>query len=242
LGWQQWFSVRLTLAFADNAPQGSGPITVAANPLTPAQQQRLAAKDAFRRSQLTPGSMKPYATTAAMPTNGWLKASPANNYEGQGNFNKTYTCGPASSRNMIQDLTGHDYGEYQFEVWEGTSSSTGTPAGNIRNAFNNHFAGYDTWALYAPTSGYDLANTIGASVWYARHGIILNVATQYLSFWSGHAARHYDYGYGWDKSGATAVNIAEEWSGRTGTYGYHREPGSNAYNAVHFSPSGTVVW
>lgn len=40
---------------------------------------------------------------------------------------KTYTCAAASTRNMVQAMTGTDYGEYWFETREHISPSIGLP-------------------------------------------------------------------------------------------------------------------
>ncbi len=131
--------------------------------------------------------------------------------------------------------------------WFGTNSSSGTITGNIPAALNNHLHPVNPFSLYRSASGPDLLNTISVSVWYDNRGVELHVATQFLSFWTNHAARHYNYGYGWDKGGGYA-RIAEN-AGTAGTgnpnfnpSGFHSEP-QTTYKAVvleSFGRSGLV--
>lgn len=77
-------------------------------------------------------------------------------YEGEGNGDKTYTCGPSATRNMIYNFLGIDYGEYQFQVWEDTSRYYGTNINNIVSTLNNHFSSYGGWRTLPPTSASNL--------------------------------------------------------------------------------------
>lgn len=167
--------------------------------------------------------------------------------EGEGNGTKTYTCGPASTRNLIQQATGRDYGEYQFEVWEGTSSSTGTGTDAIVRALNGHFRNVDTWTSPTPSSPGALMSMLAQDISGANHGVILNVNTTSLPFWFGAFARHYDLAYGYDTRGAGSASIAEEWQhavDRAGhvPYGYRTTALSDAYAAVHGSPTQQVIY
>lgn len=167
--------------------------------------------------------------------------------EGEGNGGKGYTCGPASTRNMIQQATGRDYGEYQFEAWEGTSSSTGTGTNQIVSALNAHFRNVDTWVNPTPSSTTDLMSYISNDVATYNHGVILNVNTTPLRFWFGAFARHYDLAHGYDTRGGGSVSIAEEWDHAVDgqghhPFGYRTESLTNVFNAVHSSPSQQVIF
>jgi hypothetical protein len=167
-------------------------------------------------------------------------------YEGQGNGNKTYTCGPASTRNLVQMMTGTDYGEHQFEAWEGTSSVNGTAIGNIASTLNNHFGSYDTFAVTHPTSGALVLADAQTIVGEYSHEMVQNVLTNYLPFWGGHSAKHFDSVYGWSGSNVT---IGEEWDPPAiglpvsygNPYGSHSLAATTDYTAIANSPTGQFV-
>jgi hypothetical protein len=82
--------------------------------------------------------------------------------------------------------------------------------------------------------------------------VIFNVQTQYLYFWNGHNARHYDMAYGYGAS-KNEVRISEEWDpvyvggsldsyGGKNPYGAHQINANQVYNAVHFSPTHKLVY
>lgn len=166
--------------------------------------------------------------------------------EGEGNGKKSYTCGPSATRNMVQAMTGRDYGELQFEQWEGTTSSVGTYIGNIVSTLNGHFSAYGGWTLKTPTSTTDLRNAIIVDTAGYNQSVILNVRTGYLSFFNGKYLNHYDVAQGYT---ATTIQIAEEWdpiyiygsSSYGNPYGSHQEASTNVYNAVRYSPTGQIV-
>lgn len=167
--------------------------------------------------------------------------------EGQGNGKKSYTCGPSATRNLVYAKSGIDYGEAQFASWEGTTT-TGTAINNIASTLNTRVHQHFTDALMvdAPTSTTDLRAKVAADVYY-KHGSIPNVYTGYLTFFNGHYLRHYDVIYGYSP---TTLAFAEEWdpvyiygSASYQPYGKHAaEPLTNAYNAIHNSPTGQMVW
>lgn len=177
------------------------------------------------------------------PTNGYgLKIF----YEGQGNGNKTYTCGPSATRNMIYNFLGIDYGEHQFELWEGTSSSYGTNINSIASTLNTHFGSHGYWTTLAPSSASQLGNAINADA-DAGQEEIQNVQTRYLPFWGNHITAHFDNAYVY---AGGDIYVAEEWDppaiGLSEPYGnpfgFHAAPASSDYYAVHYSPSGRIVY
>jgi hypothetical protein len=259
------YATTCTLATADDTGDPLVDPGIDPTVLTPAQAQVLATKEARAA-----GSQAIILAYLAGVPEGALQSNPdyvpatydivaTNHKEGEGNLKpdgtyKFYTCGPASSRNMVQSFTGTDYTEGKFETWEATSPVNGTPIGSISQALNAHFSSYDTWAPYPPKSGTDLINHVANDVYHSRHGVIFNVQTQYLRFWNGHNARHYDWAYGYDAT-AGQVHIAEEWDpvynnansslskyGGKNPYGLWHISGHNAFLAIHNSPSNEVVY
>jgi len=175
----------------------------------------------------------------------YYPSQPTPFYEGQGNAGKEYTCGPSATRNMVYAMTGQDFGEFQFEQWEGTSSSTGTATGNIMSTLNGHFSNWDTWTLETPSSPQQLVSYVATDTYQAKHGVVMNVQTHALSFWNGAFTRHYDLAYGYN-SGASSVAISEEWNHPANggiPYGLHpNEPAINVFEAIHTSPSHQIVF
>lgn len=178
--------------------------------------------------------------------------------EGDGNRDpatgrpKTYTCGPAASRNVWLSMSGQDIPEHQWEIWEQTSPTTGTLIGNIANAMNAHTSAY--WSVYTPRSAADLLWAVGADI-DTNQAVIPNVQTMYLSFWGGHRALHYNmiYGYQHYTSSNPTILFGEEYdpvftfgylppSYPVDPYGWHQEYLSNTWTAVHNSPSQSVVF
>jgi hypothetical protein len=170
----------------------------------------------------------------------------ASHKEGEGNSKKHWTCGPASTRNMVQTMTGTDYGEHQFELWEGTTTS-GTSIGAISSTLNNHFGSWGGWKVYKPSSSSNLLSHVITDTLTYHQGVVSNVYTGYLSFFNGHYLRHFDMLYGWGSSGST-VRVNEEWdpvyiygSASYQPYGRHAEATSHVYNAIHNSPTQGIV-
>jgi hypothetical protein len=153
---------------------------------------------------------------------------------------------PSQHANLVANMTGHDYGEHQFAIWEDTSSSTGTVIANIRNALNSHFSAYGSWSVHAPTSSSDLVADVVADTWSAAHPqmTIQNVDTYYLTFWNKHTAKHYDTDYGYSESSPT-IYVAEEWDhteNGASPYGDHKISASFDYSAIDHSPTAEIVW
>ena len=166
--------------------------------------------------------------------------------EGDGNGGVGYTCGPSSTRNMVQGMTGTDYGEAHFVDAEHTSSSDGTDIGNIASALNSQFSNYDSWELEKPSSPADLLTYAVSDVHYGHHGVIQNVNTIKLPFWGTHKARHYDLIEGYDTAGDGKIHIAEEWNhpyqNSPSPFGHQVAAATDDYAAVTSSPSGQIVW
>lgn len=167
-------------------------------------------------------------------------------WEGQGNGNKGYTCGPAASRNVIQSLLGKDYGEAVFARWEHTSSSTGTSSAWIASALETHFGHIDTWSTIAPTSPSKLYAEVKLLVGGYHHGTVQNVRTSYLPFWNGHATNHFNAAVGYTRS---TITVGEEWYpakiGRSSNYGqpygFHAVTPTADYKAIHYAPSHRFI-
>jgi hypothetical protein len=167
-------------------------------------------------------------------------------WEGEGNGNKGYTCGPAASRNVIQSLMGKDYGEAVFASWEHTSSTTGTSSAAIASALELHFGHIDSWSTTAPTSPTNLYAEVKLLVGGYHHGTVQNVRTSYLPFWNGHATNHFNAAVGYTTS---TVTVGEEWwpakiglsSNYGQPYGFHAVTPTADYNAIHYAPSHRFI-
>ncbi len=168
--------------------------------------------------------------------------------EGEGDGKKSYTCGPAATRNMVQTMTGADHTEATFASWEHTTQANGTYIGDIAAALNNHFSDWGGWDYYYMSSAVDLEGYVISDTSHYHQGVIEHIDTEYLSFFNHKKLGHYDLIYGYSASGAT-INIAEEWdpvyiygsSSYGDPYGTHGEAVSNVYNAIHNSNSGSIV-
>ncbi|MFC6704763.1 hypothetical protein [Flexivirga alba] len=182
--------------------------------------------------------------TYTLPTS--LQTRHVLHWEGEGNGNKRYTCGPAASRNVMQSLMGKDYGEAPFEKWEKTSPTTGTMSVDIASALELHFGHIDTWSTHTPTSPANLYANVKVTVGAYHHGTIQNVRTSYLPFWNGHATNHFNAAVGYTSS---AVTVGEEWypakigvtSNYGQPYGFHNVSPTADYNAIHYAPSGKFI-
>ena len=137
--------------------------------------------------------------------------------EGEGNGKKSYTCGPAATRNMVAAMWAHrygnyqDYGEAQFASWEGTTTS-GTSRANIAAALNNHFSQFGSWTTIRPSDKGQLLGLIAVDTRTYYQPVILNVDTEEYSWWNNKALDHFDFAYGFDNTGSTDyVKVAEEW-------------------------------
>lgn len=166
--------------------------------------------------------------------------------EGEGNGKKHWTCGPAATRNMVQTMTGADYGEHQFELWEGTTTD-GTDINAIASTLNNHFSSWGGWKVSRPTSSLNLLSYVITDTLTYRQGIIPNVSTGSLSFFKGHDLRHFDMIYGWGSSG-DHLGVNEEWdpvyiygNADYQPYGQHDESRVYVFNAVYYSPTHSIV-
>lgn len=163
-------------------------------------------------------------------------------WEGENNGNAWWTCGPASTRNLVKTRLGTDYGENQFAVWEGTTTQNGTYIGNITATLNNHFSNIDTFGLFHETTANNLLIDTQAIVGEYGHEYIQNVRTDKLWFWNGHRADHYDGVFGWHNQ---SVYVSEEWYpakiGITSSYGqpYGERNISTAADltAINYSPT-----
>jgi hypothetical protein len=166
--------------------------------------------------------------------------------EGQGNNKKTYTCGPSATRNMVAAMYMNrygyyqDFGEHQFEIWEGTTTQ-GTARANVAAALNNNFSGFGHWITTRPV---DKDEYLSYAIYDTQYhqSVIANIDTEFLDFWNDKALDHFDFVYGYDTTASTRyLYIGEEWDpyfayGTTpkygNPYGKHKEVLSHAYSAV----------
>ena len=187
-----------------------------------------------------PGGSGPSSPPAAYSINTVLHA------EGEGNGGVTYTCGPSSTRNLIQTLTGVDYGEAQFASWENTNSNTGTAIGAIASTLNTHFGGWGSWTLYTPSSPANLVTATAEDTYIHGTDLVQNVRTQFLSFWNKTPARHYDLIYGYTHNGSYGeIYVGEEWdhpvNGGVVVFGPHRITALDDLDGIQNSPSHEIV-
>jgi len=233
--------------------QGTCARPVATVPLTASQRRQLAAKEQSRSARLT-------ATASSVPVRNFSMAEVAGMTifkEGQGNGKKSWTCGPAATRNMVAAMYKHRDGTYknisesQFATWEGTTRN-GTARANIAATLNNHFSAFGVWRTWRPADRFALLGTIAEDTHDYHQSVILNVDTEYYSFFNGKALNHFDFAYGYDntKSAKRMVYVGEEWdpifiygqSSYGNPYGKHREQLWNVWQAIsHTSIHGIVA-
>jgi len=167
--------------------------------------------------------------------------------EGEGNGNKYWTCGPSATRNMVSAMwksyygSYHDLGEHQYEVWEDTTPA-GTSAWNVKVTLNTHFGGMGHWRLHKATDRDDYLTHVAVNTLQFHQPVIVSIDTEFLSFWNGHHAGHFDFDYGWDSTDPAhrQIAIGEEWdpiflfgsSSYGNPYGHHpNEALVNAFDA-----------
>lgn len=245
--------------------QGTCAAPVEQHPLTGAQRRQRAEKDE-RISTLHAAFV---AQASGRSADVAAASAPVRNYylpevarmtifkEGQGNGRKSYTCGPAATRNMVAAMYEHADGSYknisenQFAIWEGTTSN-GTARANVAAALNNHFSRFGSWKTWRPSDRFAMLATIAADTHDYHQSVILNVDTEYYSFFNGKALNHFDFAYGYDNTNAAKrmVYVGEEWdpvftygsSSYGNPYGKHREQLWNVWQAVmHTSIHGIVA-
>lgn len=177
-----------------------------------------------------------------------------------------YTCGPSATRNMVRAMTGHNYSEHDFAIWEDDDPGEGTVIGNIAATLNwgwghhdsqghPHFGTtYGSWHVHEPTSKLDLFGYIVSDTYNYNQGLIQNVVTKYWAFYNNHNIHHYDVAIGYaTESNHYNVRIAEEYNpvftwgylpsgyGTHNPYGHHHVWLYNEWRAVHNSTSHRLV-
>jgi len=174
--------------------------------------------------------------------------------EGEGNGKKSYTCGPSATRNMVAAMymrkTGalRDFGEAQFEDWEGTTTS-GTSRANIANALNAHFSSFGHWTTSRPATASEFYNIVKSDTYTYHQSVITNVDTEYLPFFAGHALDHFDFVYGYYLDGNEHdLRFGEEWdpvyiygSSSYNPYGHHPASLADAFTAISHTPIHGIV-
>lgn len=184
------------------------------------------------------------ANMIATATNG--KQGPGPRYkEGQGDGLKSYTCGPAATRNMIAAMFKNRDGSYKniaeatIGGWENTTTS-GTARANVAAALNAHESAFGHWSTSRPANDSDYLADVVTDVSY-HQAVIANIDTEFLGFWNNKALDHFDLVYGYDLTGSgPKVAVAEEWdpiyiygsSSYGNPYGLHWVNLANAYQAV----------
>ncbi|GAA1947756.1 hypothetical protein GCM10009798_03600 [Nocardioides panacihumi] len=175
--------------------------------------------------------------------------------EGEGNGKKSYTCGPAATRNMVAAMykrrTGayKDFGEAQFATWEKTTTA-GTSRANVARALNAHFSSFGHWTTSRPTSKASLLTTVKSDTSVYHQPVIANIDTGYLEEFWGKNLPHFDLIYGYDATGATTfLKFAEEWdpiyiygaSTYGNPYGHQKATLQHAFTAItHTAIHGIV--
>jgi hypothetical protein len=254
------------IAWADTETGGyaDGPVDDSASSVTYTDAQT-ALIDAGEAEVLAVGALLNRAGTGV--TDHCIPACPAPTgradpsplyWEGEGDGAKTYTCGPAATRDLLSAIGVPDPGEAQIASWEGTSSSSGTGIGMIVTALNDHYGSKGTWKAVAPGTPNNLEARVIEDVNYEHMPVIANVQPGvWLKFWNGHSVQHGHYdlisGYNWD---AGTLRWAEEWNtaeNSVGTQQYGNPYGfwndvtaQDGYDAIVNSPSGQagtgIVW
>jgi hypothetical protein len=157
-----------------------------------------------------------------------------------------HTCGPASTRLVIWQLTGTDHGEATYTDYEGTTSN-GTSVQGVREGLNRDAPSNEKFGIGHPDSPDQLMTWITEDVEKYGSSLVENVDTEYLPFWNGHSAWHFDVIYGYDHYSGGHVDIAEEYDpsfgGGSSPYGHHTGVSlGDVYAAVHNGPSGDIIW
>lgn len=233
---------------------------VATKPLTSAQKAQRTGKDQDRARWRSDLLARPTRLAARVPVRDYAMSEVATMTifkEGQGDNKRSYTCGPASTRNMVAAMYKYKYGYYgnisenQFSIWEGTTTA-GTARANIAAALNNHFSQFGSWRTWRPSDRFDLLATVATDTHDYHQSVILNVDTEYLSFFHGKALNHFDFAYGYDNTDSSKrlVYVGEEWdpifiygsSSYGNPYGKHKEQLYDVWMAIsHTSIHGIVA-
>lgn len=157
---------------------------------------------------------------------------------------KTYTCGPASARNLIRSMAGVDETEPRLEALMGTTPQLGTYINRIAGTLNDRYYNYDYFALTSPASPSALLASTQNIVGNYGHGMITNVQTNRLWFWNGMTAQHYNVVYGWNYQNIylyDQYNTAHLGFGGPNPGGFWQISSTNLYNAVQASPTRQYV-
>jgi hypothetical protein len=131
--------------------------------------------------------------------------------------NKSYTCGPASLRNMVMVMNRVKNGswtaetEATYESWLGTGTD-GTAIGSIVNVLNSRYGGYGSWVLKDPVDKQAYLAMVVTDTYNYRQPLIQGVRTGYLSYFQGHDLNHFNFAYGFQRSTTTKkINVGEVW-------------------------------
>ncbi len=157
---------------------------------------------------------------------------------------KSYTCGPSATRNLIRAMTGYDETETRLAALMGTDPYVGTYIHRIADTLNTRYYNHDYFSLNTPTSPDGLLASTKNIVGNAGHGMVANVQAGYLWYWQGQWATHYNLIYGWNGQN---VYVFEEYNpARLGIpginpSGYWQVSSTSMYNAIRRSPTGQFV-
>ena len=150
--------------------------------------------------------------------------------------NKSYTCGPASLRNMVRVMNKVNTGSYsamseaKMEDLLNTTSN-GTWIEDIVTALNNKWSHYGSWKTANPVDKYDYLASVKVDLYDYKQPLIQGVRTDHLAYYNGVALNHFNTVSGYKKvDNGKKVRIMDSWN-PVKIYGYlpSRYNGENPY-------------
>jgi hypothetical protein len=132
--------------------------------------------------------------------------------------NKSYTCGPASLRNMVLVMNKVNTGSYMakseatYEDWLGTTTD-GTAIGSIVNVLNNQYSHFGSWGLANPSDKWAFMSSVVTNSYRYKQPLIQGVRTRHLPYFEGRDLHHFNFSYGYQRSTSTKrVSVGEVWN------------------------------
>lgn len=167
--------------------------------------------------------------------------------------NKSYTCGPASLRNMVLVMNRVRHGEYtappeaSLEDWLGTTPE-GTWIEDIVRVLNSRYDNYGTWKTTNPSDRQAYLASVISDTYKYKQPLIQGVRTDKLPYFNGKRLNHFNTVYGYNRSrDTTMIKILEEWDPRKiygvtpsygNPYGFRSVSLANAFIANDISGNG----
>lgn len=140
--------------------------------------------------------------------------------EGQAKGKKSYTCGPAATRNMVAAMYRHRDGAYK------------------------NCSAFGHWTTSRPADKTEYLSDVIADTAY-HQSMIADIDTEELDFWNGKALDHFDLVSGYDTtSSPKRIWVGEEWYGSSSygnSYGFHWVSLASAFRAVNKTSIHGVV-